>query len=354
MLRRLFLEDTPLLDVRAPVEFAHGSFPCAVNLPILDDEERHQIGICYKQAGQQAAVELGHRLVSGEIREQRIKAWADFIASHENTHLYCFRGGQRSAIAEQWLKQAGIVIPRIEGGYKRMRGFLLAQFDDLPKLVLLSGKTGVGKTRVLSRVQDVRPRNVIDLEGRANHRGSAFGKRLSDQPAQIDFENAVAVDLLKSSGTVVLEDESRMIGRINLPPQMQAAMKEAPLVELTASLEDRVNLIREEYIEDRWRALRERVDPETAMHELQTFFMTSLDAIQRRLGGANHQHLKAIMASAFERQRAGDLAGHNAWISALLTDYYDPMYEYQLGRRQGQILFRGDRDAVTDYFTSEL
>src|SRR5512135_2151973 len=86
----------PFLDVRAPLEFAAGAVPGATNIPILDDDERHQVGICYKQKGPEAAFELGHAVVSGETKRARVEKWVDFARRHTDAHLYCFRGGQRS------------------------------------------------------------------------------------------------------------------------------------------------------------------------------------------------------------------------------------------------------------------
>src|SRR5690606_18363670 len=100
--REIFLSGLPLMDMRAPVEFAKGAFPHTVNLPLMDDAEREQIGTCYTLHGQNAAIELGHRLVTGPIKEQRIKAWADFALAHPDGYLYCFRGGLRSQIAQEW------------------------------------------------------------------------------------------------------------------------------------------------------------------------------------------------------------------------------------------------------------
>ena len=107
--RAIFLNDVPMMDVRAPVEFARGAFPGVVNLPLMNDAERQAVGTCYKQQGQQAAIELGHRLVSGALKTERIAAWARFAQAHPDGLLYCFRGGLRSQIVQQWLEtEAGI------------------------------------------------------------------------------------------------------------------------------------------------------------------------------------------------------------------------------------------------------
>ena len=196
--RDLFLDNVPMMDARAPVEFAKGAFPGVVNLPLMTDEERELVGICYKQRGQQAAIELGHRLVGGAVKAARLDAWAAFAKAHPDGYLYCFRGGLRSQIVQQWLRdEAGIAYPRVTGGYKAMRGFLLDTLDRAIAecdFLVLGGMTGTGKTEVLRRLDD-----ALDLEGHANHRGSSFGKRVSGQPTQINFDNALAIDILRNA-----------------------------------------------------------------------------------------------------------------------------------------------------------
>ncbi|UWN51475.1 tRNA 2-selenouridine synthase [Alcanivorax sp. ALC70] len=127
--RALFLNRAPLLDVRAPVEFAKGAFPGATNLPLLDDGERHKVGIRYKQAGQAAAIDLGNELVSGRVKRARLNAWRQWRADHPDGYLYCFRGGLRSRTTQAWLANEGIDVPLVVGGYKAMRRFLLESLD---------------------------------------------------------------------------------------------------------------------------------------------------------------------------------------------------------------------------------
>ena len=110
---RLFLADTPMMDTRAPLEFEKGAFPHTVSLPLMTDEERTQVGTCYKQQGQDAAITLGHQLVYGEIKQQRLERWLAFARENPDGYLYCFRGGLRSQIVQQWMKDAGCDYPRI-------------------------------------------------------------------------------------------------------------------------------------------------------------------------------------------------------------------------------------------------
>ncbi len=194
-------------------------------------------------------------------------------------------------------------------------------------MILLSGKTGVGKTELLPLVN-----NAIDLEGLANHRGSAFGGQLSPQPSQIDFENALAIDLLRHKEYVVLEDESRLIGRIHIPPLIQEKMKQAPICLLEDSVENRATRILQEYV----------LDPldELTLAELQSSLTESLSAIQRRLGGARYKELKEQLHTAFQDHMNGNVDTHRLWIETLLVDYYDPMYEYQLDKKRDRIKHR--------------
>jgi len=340
----LFQSDTPLIDVRAPVEFNKGAFPSACNLPIIDDSEREQVGICYKEHGADAAFELGHELVSGKLKTQRINAWASFVEGNPDAQLYCFRGGQRSKIACEWLKAEGVDIPRIEGGYKKMRNHLLAVFADLPKLVIVGGKTGTGKTVFIEPLQ-----NALDLEGIANHRGSAFGRKLSPQPSQIDFENRVAIQFLKLSDQphIVLEDEGRLIGRVHVPLPLQAAMKESPIILIEETVETRTENIYREYIEEQWLEYRAS-QGEAAKSLFSDYLLGAVDAIRKRLGGVTHSEIRAMMTEALD---TGDADKHRAWISRLLTDYYDPMYNYQLSHKKERIRFRGTAEEAREWYS---
>ena len=135
--RALFLSPVPMMDMRAPAEFTRGAFPSALSLPLMSDEEHAQVGICYKQRGQKAAIALGHQLVSGELKVQRLEQWVGFTREHPLGYLYCFRGGLRSQTVQHWLHQEGIDYPLIIGGYKAMRRFLLEELEVLISLLIL-------------------------------------------------------------------------------------------------------------------------------------------------------------------------------------------------------------------------
>ncbi len=350
--RELFLNDVPMMDARAPVEFAKGAFPGVVNLPLMDDVERQKVGTCYKQHGQQAALELGHRLVSGKIKAERIQAWADFAHNNPQGYIYCFRGGLRSQLVQQWLKtEAGIDYPRVTGGYKAMRHFLLdtlehaAAHDDF---VLVGGMTGTGKTEVLARLD-----HSVDLEKIANHRGSSFGKRATPQPAQIDFENALAIRLLKLQHAgvrqFVLEDEARLVGRCSIPLPLFHGMQHYPLVWLEDSIDGRVERILKDYVIDLCAEFvaEEGEEGFTAFAER---LRQSLVNISKRLGGESYKQLAEVMEQALAEQAAtGSVDLHRGWIEALLKQYYDPMYAYQRESKASRIEFAGEQDAVVEF-----
>lgn len=351
--RHLFLNDVPMMDVRAPVEFVQGAFPGVANLPLMNDEERHKVGTCYKQNGQDAAIALGHRLVSGAAKQERIAAWAAFAQAHPQGALYCFRGGLRSQTAQQWLhSEAGMDYPRVIGGYKAMRSFLIDTTEAAAQacdFVVLSGLTGTGKTEVITQLA-----HGVDLEAHANHRGSSFGQRVDGQPAQIDFENRVAIDLLKKRaqghGALVLEDEGRNVGRCTVPLALRQRLEPADTVCLDEGLEPRVERILSDYV------VQQRADFVSAHGEplgtalYSARLVESLEKLSKRLGADRLHALRAIMLQALERQNTlGDVALHRGWIAALMQHYYDPMYLYQRGRRAGKVVFQGDRQSVLAY-----
>ena len=164
---------TALLDVRAPIEFSKGACPNSINIPLLTDRQRALVGTCYKNEGQAAAIALGYTLVDQETQAALLQAWTAHIARYPEGYLYCFRGGLRSHLVQEWLQDAGIEYPLLIGGYKAVRTSLLADLDvslQVLPVILVGGRTCSGKTVVLAHLE-----RVVDLEGLAQHRGSAFG-----------------------------------------------------------------------------------------------------------------------------------------------------------------------------------
>lgn len=350
--REIFLHDRPLIDTRAPIEFNKGSFPHAVNLPLMTDIERQRVGTCYKQKGQEAAIALGHELVSGAVKQERVAAWADFARAHPDGYLFCFRGGLRSKISQQWLAEAGVAYPRIIGGYKAMRTFLIEEVESAVRdcrFVLVSGMTGTGKTEVLTQLD-----NAVDLEGLANHRGSSFGKHATPQPTQISFENTLAIEFLKrrASGQkqFVLEDEGRMIGGCNVPLSLHQGMSHYPIVWLEDDFDNRVERILQDYIVDLCAEFVELYGTEKGRRLFAERLRSSLAKITKRLGQQRYNELDAVMTEALNQQSSsGDIDRHRDWIASLLRDYYDPMYTYQCAKKEERVVFRGNQQGVVEY-----
>ena len=355
--RDLLLTDTPFLDVRAEGEFAKGRFSTSVNFPILNDTERAEVGTCYKEQGNKAAVELGHNLISGDIKDQRVQAWCEFANTHPGTHVYCWRGGMRSNIARQWMQDSGVDVPLIEGGFKALRRLMIDTIDVAAaevSLIRIGGKTGTAKTVLVNAVDQ-----GVDLEGHANHRGSSFGRRVSGVPTQIDFEHALGVDLLRKrqawpDQTLVVEDESRRIGACAVPQDFFDKMAAANLAVVEMPLDFRVQRILQEYVVDMTAEFQD-AHTEDGWDLFVDYLTQSLFRVQKRLGHENYSQIAGLMDAALEKQLSqGDVSDHEAWITELLARYYDPMCDFQLGKQEDKIAFRGSYDDVLDWVRDKV
>ena len=346
------LLQTPLIDVRAPIEFNKGAFPNAINLPLLSDEERHLVGIKYKDFGNKEAIILGHQLVSGKVKESRVNTWLEFKKLNPKAVLYCFRGGQRSKISQEWMSESSCDIVRIKGGYKAFRNYLMNEIEDSPKYfkpIVLGGRTGSGKTILLNKIK-----NSIDLEGLANHRGSTFGRKITAQPTQINFENTLAYDLIqkldKGFSHLIFEDEGKHVGSVYLPKNFASYLADAPLIVLETPFEERIEITFDEYI------LKAQESYQN-MFEDNYFKMwcddieVAMSRIQRRLGNLRYKIVSDLFQNAINIQiNQGTFDSYKEWISYLLSEYYDPMYDYQLEKNKERILFRGSFSEVINYF----
>jgi len=325
-LTELFSRKTPLIDVRAPIEFAEGAIPYSINLPLMNNEERHLVGLCYKEQGQAAAIRLGHELVSGEIKRQRIQEWVDYLKLHPSARVFCFRGGLRSQTSCQWLTDAGFPSTPLAGGYKRLRQFFLHQLNEapLPNLIRIGGLTGSGKTKLLQTLPA-----SIDLEELAFHRGSAFGER-GPQPSQVSFENQLALALMAPQEFFV-EDESSSVGKIRLPQRFFKHLRQSPLVVLETSLRERIENIHQDYV------IQQSAD----------FFLSAVGRLSQRLGGLRTKTLVEQIELAYSGGL--ELSRHAEWISILLTEYYDPIYLRDLARQQSLVEFSGSAQEIREW-----
>lgn len=337
-----------IIDVRAPVEFAEGSLPNSVNLPILDDSERAMVGTCYKKQGQESAIALGHELVSGKNKEQKILGWKNFIEKNPGAILTCFRGGLRSRTAQRFLSETGIEISRIENGYKGMRAHLtraVTQYSQEKTFRALTGNTGSGKTRLLWEIAKIYP--AVDLEDLACHRGSAFGRLPNKpQPAQGSFENGLACEILKYDRTqntkpILFEDESRVIGSLHLPEVFFDKLRASSVIKLKVTLEKRIQNIYEDYI------LIDEIENLQARDVLFDRYIAAIKRIEKKLGGLRSAEILDDMKNGREQ-----LEINRQWIEKLLVWYYDPLYTYSLGQRNPTVEFEGTEVEVLSYLKS--
>ncbi len=352
--RRIVLDNRPLIDVRAPVEFKKGSFPTAVNLPLMTDEERHLIGIRYKEQGNASAVQLGKELV-GPVKQERIAAWMEFLKAHPDAYLYCFRGGQRSQISQAWVQEAGISIPRLKGGYKAFRTFLMKESERISSeadTLIIGGRTGSGKTLLIHQID-----NSIDLEGLANHRGSSFGRFISPQPAPIDFENDLGYALIRHEAKgykhLIIEDASHNIGRVYIPKPIFDNFRKGKLILLKTPMYERVEITFDEYVTQALKTYESNYADKGA----KVWFddaNAGLDRIKKRLGNERYTTIKTAFYDAYlEQKRTADTTQHKEWIEMLLRDYYDPMYDYQIEKSEVPVVFEGSADEILGYLGRE-
>ncbi|WP_394390134.1 tRNA 2-selenouridine(34) synthase MnmH [Shewanella woodyi] len=350
--QEIMLSGHPMIDVRAPIEFDKGAFPSSSNFPLMQDSERQRVGTCYKEQGQDAAIALGHSLVNGKVKQQRVDAWLAFIKQHPDAYLYCFRGGLRSQLSQQWIKEAGVDIPYVEGGYKAMRQYLIEVIDNAPAkqpVFILSGITGSGKTDFLLQRSE-----SVDLEGYAHHRGSSFGRYHEGQPTQINFENQLAVALLKhqerKEQCLLVEDESFLIGRSAIPKAFYEGMQSADILVLEEPEDTRLTRLLNEYVHKMHSGYVERLGEEAGFTAFSEYLSQSITSIKKRLGGQLHDEFQTIISKALNMQlQQNDTQGHLEWISLLLTRYYDPMYQYQLEQKQERVIFKGSHQAMHEW-----
>jgi tRNA 2-selenouridine synthase len=326
------------LDVRSESEWAEGAIPGFHNDPILINSERQAVGLCYKQQGQEAAFALGHQLTA-PYKIERVARW-QHLASGQSLMVACWRGGARSRLACEWLSEAGLDTLRVRGGYKSMRAVLREQLENPPPLLVLSGATGTGKTRLLRELAVAK----VDLEAYANHRGSAFGG-LGAQPAQQTFENRIALQFFAGFAEYLIEDESRLIGVNQLPLNLKEQMYVSPTVVLELPMSERVALTHDEYV---LQPLRQGSTLALVQQQLQH----SLDRIAKRLGSQRHLQLSNSLTAAM--LVSADRDAHARWIEPLLADYYDPRYHHAFNSQPRQVLFRGDRAACREFLLARF
>ncbi|MFI3184950.1 MAG: tRNA 2-selenouridine(34) synthase MnmH [Methylococcaceae bacterium] len=332
------------LDVRSEGEYRQAHFENTINSPILSDAHRHEVGIIYKTEGSEVAKALGHKLVSGNYKDLMIQQWCESIKSHpqQTALIFCWRGGLRSRLAQEWVYQNGLDVVRVDSGYKGLRHEALKVIDNPVPFVVLSGMTGAGKTRLIHKL-----RHFVDLEALARHRGSAFGAHFgASQPQQATFENKLAQALYVVADNYVLEDESPNIGRCHVPDLFYARMVSAPMVMIATPARLRALEIFKEYIQTPFAN-------GMPLAELEISFAKNIERIRNKLGGLECDNIKNLLRYSFQFDALDESStdAYLDWIERLLTHYYDKLYLHSLSLKSRKILFKGIWQDCLDFLT---
>jgi len=294
-----------LVDVRSEGEFSEATIPGAISLPVFNNEERAQVGTTYTQSSQSQARELGLSIIGPKLPDL-VKRVGE-LAKNGPLVLFCWRGGMRSKSLATVVDLMGIPVYRLQGGYKAYRAQLVEYFEaKLPfQVVVLRGNTGVGKTELLKQLRvDGYP--AIDLEKLANNRGSVFGAMgLGSPPSQKKFEGMLYEELesFKKFSYIIVECESKRIGRVTLPPTLYKAMQEGIQILQYDSLENRVQ-----------RLLKEYTSVPCALQEIGV----ALERLIKTLGHVKVKELRALL----------ETNSLDEFTKQLLVDYYDKLYAY--------------------------
>ena len=305
-----------VIDVRSPSEFADDHIPGAINLPVLNDDQRAEVGTIYKQVSPFKARQIGAQYVSRNIAQH-----IDHLMAHGpdwRPLVYCWRGGQRSGSMARILAEIGWVTTLLEGGYKTYRENVLSTLSEYPqqfKIILLQGPTGSAKTHILKSVQQLGAQ-IIDLEGLAAHRGSLLGAEPDQaQPSQRMFETrlADALNQLDPALPVLVEAESSRIGSCHIPQGFWAEMHNAPQIHINASIEDRVSFLIRDY----------------------PHLISNTETLNRLIDGMINRHGHKVTG------QWRDLAHAQEWpefVRQLILEHYDPAYKNSSERKDGENL----------------
>lgn len=296
-----------ILDVRSPKEYLKGHIPGALNMPLFNDEERAVVGTKYTRQGKDLAVLAGLEFVGPKLADM-VRFARKKVNTHGEIGVHCWRGGMRSASIAWLLETAGFKVYLLRGGYKAYRTYLREEIEKQPADIrVLGGMTGTGKTEILHKMHEIGCQ-TIDLEGIANHKGSAFGGiGMQPQPYAEMFENILFdqwqnFDFCKP---IWIEDESKNIGQVAIFTELFSKMREAPLYRIIIPKEYRVKRLVKEYA--------------SFGNDL---ISDALDKIERRLGCDNYKLCKqALQEKDFFK------------IADITLTYYDKAYLIQNQKR---------------------
>ena len=303
-------ESIPVCDVRSPSEFASGHIPGAINIPLFDDKQRETVGIKYKKEGRIPAVIEGLKLSSASMSQKLSEAIE--IAKDGKLLVHCWRGGMRSE-AMAWLFSLGDIDTEVlEGGYKSYRNYILECLSVKKKVIVLGGLTGSSKTHIIKYLKTL-GQQVIDLEGLANHKGSAFGSLgQMPQPTTEQFANILFYEWnqMNINLPLWLEDESRNIGSVFIPDRFYENMQNTPAIILMMDVKKRLPRLMKEY----------------SAYPAETL-IESILKISKRLGGDNTR-------DAIDAVKKGDYSK----AIEITLNYYDKAYLFGLKKKSSNNL----------------
>lgn len=309
----LKLKNSIFIDVRSPEEFLNNTIPGSINIPLFTNKERAEIGTVYKEDSPEKARELGLQYVSTKLPQiiSKIKK----VVKARSAIVFCWRGGERSKSICSILDLMKIPTYRLEGGLKAYRQYILDKFKDFQLNsvgIVLHGYTGAGKTEILHRLAAL-GHPVLDLEGLAGHRGSAFGSvGIAEVRNQKQFDALLFNRLqeLKNKPYILLEAESRRIGRVNMPDFLLDFKENGQPILVNVPIEIRTKRIIAEYAKD------------GISDELISYCHGSLKAIENRL-------IKRIGKKTFAQLEQALFQKDLSYVTrVLLNDYYDPLYKF--------------------------
>lgn len=293
-------------DVRTPAEFYKGHIPGAVNLPLFTDEERVTVGTLYNKKGREAAILEGLDFVGPRMR--KLVETVQHSTSSKTVLIHCWRGGMRSGSVAWLINYFGYSVFTLEGGYKSFRNFVIDELQKKRRFIIIGGRTGSGKTLLLDRLKQSGCQ-VIDLENLARHKGSAFGSiGMGSQPRQEHFENMLGMALFQADPDkpIILEDESRKIGGLQLPNSVYDQIRSSPLICIEVEKSERIQNLLDDY-----------------KTENKTELIQSVIKVRENLGG----QLTQQALEHLENDRLGLCA-------EILLEYYDKTYDYGVSLRK--------------------
>ena len=307
-----FLEShrLPTIDVRSPGEFERGHIPNANNVPLLSDAERAEVGTIYKKVGAESAITRGRELVA--VKTDQLIRSVQSIVPGPDLLVHCWCGGMRSEGFAGLLEQHGFRPRSLQGGYKAYRQAAHRCFADARRIIILSGHSGAGKTRLLGALRAA-GQQVVDLEGLACHRGSVFGGiNQPTQPRVEQFENNLFLQWrdLDPDELVWIEDESQSIGRAVIPLPVWEQMSAAPAIVVQVKREQRIEFLVDEY-------------GGLPVEEL----ALAIEKIKKRLGGAR-------LKVALEALRGNDVYT----FAGIALEYYDKAYTNSLQKSPREVV----------------